>query len=181
MKNANLYRKIKGAVYDKKKLHNISASGKLFLERLLEVDPYKRLTASEALLHPWLKSVVNKNHSCPIRPPSPIFSAISRVLVPAQERKIKVFRTSSQGSGSSQQENKKYFLEQKQQEVKLKLQRRHDLQYTDIIGIGSTNLLQARNVNDSIKMSHVHKCKSDGDNVRNLSTRFERILNFFRS
>jgi serine/threonine protein kinase len=43
--------------YDRGMLTRISPVGKGILSMMLEVDPAKRLTASEALLHPWFQGI----------------------------------------------------------------------------------------------------------------------------
>jgi|EP00970_Alexandrium_tamarense_P007895 serine/threonine protein kinase len=41
----------------------ISDNGKDFVKRLMQVDPNKRLNASEALHHPWLRDVAMWSHN----------------------------------------------------------------------------------------------------------------------
>ena len=40
---------------DSKPWHSISHSGKDLVQRLLEMDPERRLTVEQALSHPWIK------------------------------------------------------------------------------------------------------------------------------
>ena len=52
----DLFSEITKEGFDLGKLENISASGKDFLTKLLHPKPSKRVSASEALTHPWLAS-----------------------------------------------------------------------------------------------------------------------------
>ena len=82
-KNVNLYRKIRGCLYNRELLKDISPLGIHFLESLIEINPTKRFAASEALCHPWLKyhNIVPYSFSCQIEPKTQLFSVFSRVLV----------------------------------------------------------------------------------------------------
>lgn len=44
--------------FDDQYWHGVSAEAKDFINKLLTIDPPKRLTAQEALEHPWLKAEV---------------------------------------------------------------------------------------------------------------------------
>ncbi|SCV69777.1 BQ2448_1171 [Microbotryum intermedium] len=54
---------------------SISAQAKDFVRKLLEVDPIKRMTAVQALQHPWLRSAKS-------RPPSPISGTKTPLQLP---------------------------------------------------------------------------------------------------
>jgi serine/threonine protein kinase len=49
-----LFRKIRHAEYDKTRLRGISAEAQDLLKQMLTVDPVQRLSATDALKHPWL-------------------------------------------------------------------------------------------------------------------------------
>lgn len=57
-----MFHKIKHGQYDKNKLQRLTPHGKDIVEKMLEVDPSKRLSASEALKHPWIVTVQTDNH-----------------------------------------------------------------------------------------------------------------------
>ncbi|KAI9104092.1 kinase-like domain-containing protein [Phlyctochytrium arcticum] len=50
--------------------YEVSDSAKDFIRKLLLVDPAARMTASDALKHPWLASVVSNNAALPKRKPT---------------------------------------------------------------------------------------------------------------
>ncbi|ODQ77874.1 hypothetical protein BABINDRAFT_163249 [Babjeviella inositovora NRRL Y-12698] len=58
----DLFKQIKSGVYHQSLLteHGVSGPGRGFLESLLKVDPMERITATQALQHPW---IVNENDS----------------------------------------------------------------------------------------------------------------------
>ena len=57
-----LFHKIKHGQYDRKKLEKLTPHGKDIVEKMLEVDPSKRLSASEALKHAWIVTAQTDNH-----------------------------------------------------------------------------------------------------------------------
>lgn len=57
-----LFRKIKHADYDRSRLRNISAAGQELLGLMLTVDPVGRISATEALRHPWITGTVDDSH-----------------------------------------------------------------------------------------------------------------------
>lgn len=57
-----LFHKIKHGQYDRNKLQKLTPHGKDIVERMLEVDPSKRLSASEALKHPWILTTPTDSH-----------------------------------------------------------------------------------------------------------------------
>ena len=175
----NLYRKIRGSIYDKEKLQEVSDCGRMFLERLLEVNPNKRLTASEALLHPWFKCrLTGSTLSSIIRPPSPILSAISRVLVPVPE---KIINSPSAVPGKGSIMNKLNIPSPRQPVRQNPLQEKFEM----VTGGGS--LLEARNVTDSLKLSRTPDNTSKEKNVKTLMStnnelisRIVRMMSVFR-
>ena len=51
---SKLFHKIRHGEFDRSKLQHISADGRHLVESMLLVDPKKRISASEALRHPWI-------------------------------------------------------------------------------------------------------------------------------
>lgn len=57
-----LFHKIKHGIFDKQRLQKLSEPARDIVEKMLEVDPVRRLSASEALKHPWILNVLSDDH-----------------------------------------------------------------------------------------------------------------------
>ena len=163
----NLYRKIRSALYDKEKLDDISACGRSLLEQLIEVNPTKRLTATEALQHPWFTTCLGANEfskNCPVNK-VPVFAALSRAIVLIPEGVIHVLRADSTAP--------------------------HRVSNTNMAK--KPSLLKANMINDSLKVEEKRlksspvlvKKNSGGRTVQgsrdNIAAHLSSFMNYFRS